>query len=147
MCLELNGKRSLSKRTRHLNIRYFYITDQLDQGWLTVRHCPTEDMIGDFFTKPLQGQLFRKLCSLVMNCLVDISPEYMSTRDTSGKDTGVCWDIAHPDQPERGARNPAGPPNGPGAGAAPTGPPHGPRAGTTGPGRPETEHVDAIPRV
>ena len=53
MRLELNGKRSSSKRTRHLNIRYFYITDQLDQGWLTVRHCQTEDTIGDFFTKPL----------------------------------------------------------------------------------------------
>ena len=59
MRLELNGKRSSSKRTRHLNIRYFYITDQIDQGWLTVRHCPIEDMIGDFFTKPLQGLLFR----------------------------------------------------------------------------------------
>ena len=38
MWLELNNKRSSSKRTQHLNIRYFYITDQLDQGWLTVRH-------------------------------------------------------------------------------------------------------------
>ena len=53
MCLELDEKRSLSKRTRHLNIRYFYITDQVDQSWLTARHCPTENMIGDFFTKPL----------------------------------------------------------------------------------------------
>ena len=32
MRLELNGKRSSGKRTRHLNIRYFYITDQIDQG-------------------------------------------------------------------------------------------------------------------
>ena len=55
MRLQLNGKRFSSKRNRHPNIRYFYITDQLDQGWLTVRHCPTEDMIGVFFTKPLQG--------------------------------------------------------------------------------------------
>ena len=97
MRLELNGKRSSSKRTRHLNIRYFYITDQLDQGWLTVRHCPTEDMIGDFFTKPLQGQLFRKLCGLVMNCPVDIPPEYMSPRDPPREDTGVCWDATRPD--------------------------------------------------
>ena len=89
MRLELNGKRSSSKRTRHLNIRYFHITDQLNQGWLTVRHCSTEDMIGDFFTKPLQGQLFRRLRSLVMNCPVDIPPEYMSPRDTSREDTGV----------------------------------------------------------
>ena len=104
MRLELNGKRSSSKRTRHLNIRYFYITDQLDQGWLTVRHCPTEDMVGDFFTKPLQGQLFRKLRSLVMNRPVDVPPEYISPRDTPCDDTGVCWGIAHPGQHPAGPR-------------------------------------------
>ena len=124
--------------------------------------------MGDFFTKPLQGQLFCKLRSLVMNCPVDIPPEYMPPRDTSREDTGVCWAIAHPDQPEPGARTPTRPPNGPGArvrapepgaqtparplngpdaGATLTGPPSGPRAGATGPGRTETEHVDATPRV
>ena len=50
MPLELNSKRSSSKKTRHLNIRYFYITDKLDQGWLTFRHCRTEDMI-EFFSQ------------------------------------------------------------------------------------------------
>jgi hypothetical protein len=58
--LERNGKRSSSSRTRALNIRYFYITDQIQKGNLVVRYCPTEDMVGDFFTKPLQGQLFVK---------------------------------------------------------------------------------------
>ena len=58
-----------------------------------------------------------------------------------------CWDIAHADQPEPGARNPAGPPNGPDDEATPTGPPNGSHAGATDPGRPETEHVDATPRV
>ena len=104
-------------------------------------------MIGDFFTKLLQGQLFRKLRSLVMNCPVDIPPEYMSPRDTSREDTGVCWDITLPDQPEAGARSPVGPPNGPSVAATPTRPPNGSRAGATGPGRPETKHVDTTPRV
>ena len=91
MRLELNGKRSSSKRTRHLNIRYFYITDHIDQGWLTVRHCPTEDMIGDFFTKPLQGLLSRRIRGLVINCPIDTPPEYMSPREHTPEDTGVCW--------------------------------------------------------
>ena len=141
MRLELNGKRSSSKRTRHLNIRYFYITDQLDQGWLTVRHCPTEDMVGDFFTKPLQGQLFRRLRSLVMNCPVDVPPDYMSPRDTSRVDTGVCWDIAPPDRPEAadtGLDPPGGPGTREGTGAGPL---NGPGTGTPGPGQPGTEHA------
>ena len=104
-------------------------------------------MIGDFITKPLQGQLFRKLRSLVMNCPVDIPPEYMSPRDMSREDTGVCWDIARPDQPGSDVRAPAGPSDGPDVGAKPTEGPDGSHPGSTGPGGPGTEHVDTAPRL
>jgi hypothetical protein len=33
---------------------------------MTVKHCPTEQMLADFFTKPLQGSLFRKFRDVVM---------------------------------------------------------------------------------
>jgi hypothetical protein len=36
-------------------------------GDLQIEHCPTEEMIGDFFTKPLQGVQFHKLCDDIMN--------------------------------------------------------------------------------
>jgi hypothetical protein len=58
--LEENGKRSSSKRTRALNIRYFFLTDQVEKGNLSIEYCPTGDMIGDFMSKPLQGKLFKK---------------------------------------------------------------------------------------
>ena len=56
--LEVNGKRSSSKRTRALNIRYFFLTDQVEKGNLTIQYCPTDKMIGDFMSKPLQGSKF-----------------------------------------------------------------------------------------
>jgi hypothetical protein len=56
--LETNGKRSSGKRSRALNIRYFFITDQVEKGNMTIEYCPTDDMIGDYFTKPLQGSKF-----------------------------------------------------------------------------------------
>ena len=34
---------------------------------MRVEYCPTEEMIGDFFTKPLQGSLFRKFRALILN--------------------------------------------------------------------------------
>ncbi|EJK77391.1 hypothetical protein THAOC_00781 [Thalassiosira oceanica] len=74
MRLEMNGKRSSGQRTRHLHIKFFFVTDQIEKGWLTVQHCPTEDMIGDFFTKPVQGELFRRLRAKVMNCPVNLPP-------------------------------------------------------------------------
>ena len=33
---------------------------------MNVVYCPTEEMLADFFTKPLQGALFRKFRDVVM---------------------------------------------------------------------------------
>ena len=64
--LEKNGKASSSKRTKHINIRYFFITDRISQGEMSVEWCPTGDMIADFATKPLQGAMFKKFWDLIM---------------------------------------------------------------------------------
>jgi hypothetical protein len=56
--LETNGKKSSSKRTCALNICYFFLTDQIEKGNVTIEYCPTLEMIGDYMTKPLQGKLF-----------------------------------------------------------------------------------------
>ena len=66
MRLELNGKASSGKRTKHMAVRYFFIKDRVDAGDLTIHHCPTGDMVGDFFTKPLQGAAFIKFRDLIM---------------------------------------------------------------------------------
>ena len=52
---------STSDKTRHINIRYFFIKDRVDAGELEVRYCPTEEMLADLLTKPLQGEQFAKL--------------------------------------------------------------------------------------
>ena len=36
-------------------------------GEVLVEHCLTEKMLGDHFTKPLQGALFRKFRTEIMN--------------------------------------------------------------------------------
>ena len=64
--LETNGKKSSSKRTRALNIRYFFLTDQIEKGNVTVEYCPTLEMIADYMTKPLQGKLFEKFRKEIM---------------------------------------------------------------------------------
>ena len=33
---------------------------------IKLEYCPTEKMMADFFSKPLQGALFRKLCDVVL---------------------------------------------------------------------------------
>jgi hypothetical protein len=64
--LERNGKASSGKRTRHINIRYFFITDRVNMKEVEIEWCPTKKMVADFMTKPLQGIHFRRLCDLIM---------------------------------------------------------------------------------
>ena len=61
-----NGKRSSGQKTKHMNNRYFWIKDRLSSEGIQVQYCPTEKMVADFFTKPLQGSLFRKFRDIIM---------------------------------------------------------------------------------
>ena len=47
--LENNGRASSSRRTKNLNIRYFFITDRIKKGKLKIEYCPTDDMVADFY--------------------------------------------------------------------------------------------------
>ena len=78
MLLEKNGRGSSGKRTRHINIRYFFVADRIASNEMRVEYCPTGDMIGDFFTKALQGSLFRKFRDLILNVRQEDFPMYRS---------------------------------------------------------------------
>jgi hypothetical protein len=65
----LEKGRSDSRRTKHINTRFFFVHDRIEKGEIVLEYTPTEHMVADFFTKPLQGNLFvrmrDKLCGVV----------------------------------------------------------------------------------
>ena len=61
-----NGKRSSSKRTRAFNIRYFFLTDQIEKNHLAVEYCPSTGMVADYMSKPLQGKIFQEFRKAIM---------------------------------------------------------------------------------
>ena len=67
MKLEEYGRQSSGKKTRHLDIRYYFVTDNVNKGAVQIRYCPTRDMTTDFFTKPLQGTLFKNFRDQILN--------------------------------------------------------------------------------
>ena len=75
MKMERNGRQSAGQRSRHINIRYFFIKDRIANGEINLIHCPTALMIADYFTKPLQGALFTKFRDPIMGIT------YFSTLD------------------------------------------------------------------
>ena len=60
--------------------RYFFITNWTNQNDLKVIHCPTENMLGDYFTKPLQRALFHWFHDGLMNSTDPVtgSPDHRS---------------------------------------------------------------------
>ncbi len=80
--LERNGKASSSKMTKHINVRYFFITDRISKGEVCVQWCPTRDMLADFMTKPLQGSIFKKFRDIIMGALPMREVSKMLTCDT-----------------------------------------------------------------
>ena len=64
---------------RHIKIRYYFITDRIMKQKAPVEFCPTFDMIGDYFTKALQGSQFRQFRNLVLGIHDDDIPAYNSS--------------------------------------------------------------------
>ena len=88
--LEKNGKASSGKRTKHINMRFFFITDRVAKRDMSVEWCPTGDMTGDFFTKATQGALFLRFRDLIMGKLAqpDPGPGKPKVKSPKGKKLG-----------------------------------------------------------
>ena len=63
--MEKNVRQSCGEKSRYIHIRFFFIKDVLARENIDIVHCPTERMIADYFTKPLQGSLFRKMRDII----------------------------------------------------------------------------------
>ena len=50
--------RSGAERTRHIQIRYFWVKERVDTGEVRVEYLRSEDMFTNVLTKPLQGSQF-----------------------------------------------------------------------------------------
>jgi hypothetical protein len=67
-CMNLLKKgKSCSERTRHMSIRYFWLTEKINKGDIKLTHIRTEDMCANLLTKPLQGAQFDRERRLLTN--------------------------------------------------------------------------------
>ena len=70
--LEVNGRTSSSKRTKHIKAHFYFVKDKVEDGDIVVKHKPTDEMWINVNTKPKIGRPYRVGRSLIMNCPVDI---------------------------------------------------------------------------
>ena len=70
--LEKNGRASCGQKSRHIDIRYFFMQDRFEFESISAVYCPTDEMLANFFMKPLQGSLFWKFRAVLLcHCHVD----------------------------------------------------------------------------
>ena len=95
MLLSNNGRHSSGKKTRHIEIRYYFITDHVKRKNIHLKCCPTEAMISDFFTKPLQGSQFRKFRDFILN--IDHGDWPVGTQECVGTSSVTMESRVEPD--------------------------------------------------
>jgi hypothetical protein len=63
----ITGTGPVGQKSRHINVRYFSIRENIADGSVVVSYLPTAEMKADILTKPLTGELFFRMRNWVLN--------------------------------------------------------------------------------
>ena len=61
----LSENPKLNSRTKHIDIKFHYVRQAVDEKVVKVKYCPTNDMVADIFTKSLSKVKFEQLRTLL----------------------------------------------------------------------------------
>ena len=59
--IELSKNHVFHKRSKHIDIRYHFIRELINNGEIYLEFCKSEDQSADIFTRPLEKQRFEHL--------------------------------------------------------------------------------------
>ena len=66
------------KRTKHIDTKFHYIRELVNNGEIVLQHCKTEEQYADILTKPLGQKTFeflRKCLGMIDNLVTDFKGE------------------------------------------------------------------------
>jgi KUP system potassium uptake protein len=55
-----------NEKTKHIGLKWHFLKDHVEQGTIKLRYLPTDQMVADMFTKPLQGHAVSKHRSAIL---------------------------------------------------------------------------------
>ena len=65
-CLKLLDSENVSNRTKHIDTRYHFAKEMKRNGTTNFKYCPTEHMLADMLTKPLDAVRIHELASKLL---------------------------------------------------------------------------------
>ena len=91
MLMQNNGWNSCTGNSQHINMKYFFVKDRIDKKEVQVEYCSTHHMLADFYTKPLQVNLFQLMREVIMGMrpMIDLHPLNMP-KDEIKERVGNC---------------------------------------------------------
>jgi hypothetical protein len=63
----INNGNNNKERTRHIDLRYFWLRDRIKSGEIIITYKQTKEMIADILTKSIQGKQFTYLREKLLN--------------------------------------------------------------------------------
>jgi hypothetical protein len=63
--IELSKDSKFHARTKHIDVHFHFVRQTVAQGHISIKYCPTDDMIADIFTKSLARVKFQKFRALL----------------------------------------------------------------------------------
>ena len=61
--IALDKNPEFHKRTKHIDIRYHFVREKVDDGQVLLEYCPTQEMLADLMTKTIPAAQFDYLRS------------------------------------------------------------------------------------
>lgn len=63
--IKLTKNHEFHKRSKHIEVRYYYVRELYQKGEIDVEHVRSEEQLGDMFTKPLNFVKFKDMCTKI----------------------------------------------------------------------------------
>jgi hypothetical protein len=67
-CISLAKATSYHKKAKHIDIKYHYTREHINNGSVEIKYIPTENQLGDLMTKPLARVRFELLTDALQIC-------------------------------------------------------------------------------
>jgi hypothetical protein len=76
--IELIHRGRPTTNSRHIDIKYFFVHDLVKRNAIIIQYTPTNEMVSDILTKPVQGKQFVYLRSRLMGHVHPIEGSVMN---------------------------------------------------------------------
>ena len=65
--INIGNDLSSVSRTKHIEMKYFFVQELVENGKITLKYIQTKDMLADILTKPLGKNAFSDLCRRIQH--------------------------------------------------------------------------------